>query len=192
MSVKYHVNPKTGRPGVCRAVQNCRFGDEKSHYDSKASAQKAIEEKLKELNVAPPISRKPAKPKEDVSQKSETQIKAERKKLSDMVESAKRESEKAAWDRVVIDDIINKKIVSGPDLKKLKESRDAAVESEEVFGKKFRKHGKELEEFDALHKDRLNELERTRAAREAADRISRANSSAGSSCDRPARTAARC
>lgn len=39
---KYHVNPETGAPGLCRAVKQCRFGTV-DHYDSRDDAQKAYE-----------------------------------------------------------------------------------------------------------------------------------------------------
>lgn len=42
---RYHINPKTGNPGVCRAVKSCPFGDlEADHYESKAAARSSYEE----------------------------------------------------------------------------------------------------------------------------------------------------
>lgn len=44
-AVKYHINPKTGNPGVCGAKRSCPFGDmEKEHYPTKWQAMKAFEE----------------------------------------------------------------------------------------------------------------------------------------------------
>lgn len=41
---KFHVNPKTGEPGACRAKKHCPFGDLSSdHYDSKDAARTAYE-----------------------------------------------------------------------------------------------------------------------------------------------------
>ena len=41
---KYHINPKTGNPGVCRAVNSCPFGDLNSdHYPSAEAARSAYE-----------------------------------------------------------------------------------------------------------------------------------------------------
>lgn len=184
MSAKYHVNPKTGRPGVCRAVHNCRFGDEKNHYDSKDSAQKAIEEKLKELNVAPPITRKPPE-KPDVSTKSEEEIRAERKKLADKVDSARKELDKFSWDKAVVDDIIKDEVVTGEDLDVLREARQKMEENETRARDDLQTFGKELEDFDSLHQDRLAEIEFTKKARAAADRITQSSSVAGAGCDQP-------
>jgi hypothetical protein len=44
---KYHINPETGNPGVCKATKRCRFGDlETDHYTSKEAASAAYEEKM--------------------------------------------------------------------------------------------------------------------------------------------------
>jgi hypothetical protein len=44
--VKYHVNPETGEPGVCRAtVRACRYGDAETHFDSKEAAREDYEKK---------------------------------------------------------------------------------------------------------------------------------------------------
>lgn len=40
---RYHINPETGNPGVCRATKQCRFGDHSAHYDSQEAAQAAYE-----------------------------------------------------------------------------------------------------------------------------------------------------
>lgn len=43
----YHINPKTGNPGVCRAKRSCPFGDlETEHYDSKEAAAAAYEKAM--------------------------------------------------------------------------------------------------------------------------------------------------
>ena len=46
-TVKYHVNPDTLRPGLCRAVYKCAFqteeGQNPPHFDTKEEAQKAVE-----------------------------------------------------------------------------------------------------------------------------------------------------
>lgn len=57
MSVKYHVNPKTGRPNLCRAKtpESCDYYDgntntEAPHFDSKEQARAYVEQELsKEL-----------------------------------------------------------------------------------------------------------------------------------------------
>jgi hypothetical protein len=36
---RYHINPRTGNPGFCRAVQNCRFGGLGSHFETKEDAR---------------------------------------------------------------------------------------------------------------------------------------------------------
>lgn len=44
---KYHLSPKTGNPGVCKAKYKCAFGDiETEHYDSRELARAAYEEKM--------------------------------------------------------------------------------------------------------------------------------------------------
>lgn len=41
---KFHINSKTGEPGLCRAVgEGCPFGGTDEHYTSKEAAQKAYE-----------------------------------------------------------------------------------------------------------------------------------------------------
>lgn len=54
---KFHINNE-GNPGVCRAQNNCRFGDlESDHYSTREDAQQAYEEKLKTLNTPKPIAK---------------------------------------------------------------------------------------------------------------------------------------
>lgn len=40
---KYHVNPKTGNVGQCRAKHKCKFGGDSFHHETKDSAEKAYE-----------------------------------------------------------------------------------------------------------------------------------------------------
>lgn len=41
---RYHINPRTGEPGTCRARHACPFGDlESDHYDSPEAAREAYE-----------------------------------------------------------------------------------------------------------------------------------------------------
>lgn len=41
---KYHINPQTGDPGVCKAIAGgCPFGGEEEHYTSKEAARAAYE-----------------------------------------------------------------------------------------------------------------------------------------------------
>lgn len=56
---KYHINPETGNPGLCKAdpsnpnSRGCRFGEsEDSHYPTKAAAAQAYEEKMEAAEVA--------------------------------------------------------------------------------------------------------------------------------------------
>lgn len=46
---KFHVNPDTGVPGVCRAKKKCRFGDDSEHYATRDEAVLAAIEKDPEL-----------------------------------------------------------------------------------------------------------------------------------------------
>ena len=50
---KYHVNPATGNPGVCRAQKNCPFGGEADHYSTREEAREAYEksQQLKDDHV---------------------------------------------------------------------------------------------------------------------------------------------
>lgn len=40
---KYHINPTTGNPGLCRAHKQCPFGGESEHYGSESEARQAYE-----------------------------------------------------------------------------------------------------------------------------------------------------
>lgn len=46
---KYHVNPETGNPGICRAKKQCRFGGDEAHYETLADAFKGYEERIAPL-----------------------------------------------------------------------------------------------------------------------------------------------
>jgi len=49
---KYHINPETGNPGVCRATKRCRFGDlESDHFESKEAARAAFEQRQQSSTV---------------------------------------------------------------------------------------------------------------------------------------------
>jgi hypothetical protein len=44
MMARYHINPKTGNPGLCTAKNQCPFGDlDKDHYSTRRSALEAYE-----------------------------------------------------------------------------------------------------------------------------------------------------
>lgn len=58
--MKYHINPRTGNPGICRATIQCRFGGASSHFTSKEEARADYEETQERL------SRKATSPKEAV------------------------------------------------------------------------------------------------------------------------------
>jgi hypothetical protein len=57
MSDKFHINPETGNPGVCRAKYNCRFGGERIHFESKEEAREDYEMRMtaKDLNKSKTI-----------------------------------------------------------------------------------------------------------------------------------------
>jgi hypothetical protein len=44
---RYHINPETGKPGICRAEIKCRFGAKAEHYATKEEARGAFEEVVK-------------------------------------------------------------------------------------------------------------------------------------------------
>ncbi len=46
---KYHVNPKTGNPGACKAQANCPFGAEEDHFETRESARKSYEQKQEKI-----------------------------------------------------------------------------------------------------------------------------------------------
>jgi len=47
----YHINPKTGNPGICHAEKGrCPFGSSEEHYESKSEARAAYEAKSDSFN----------------------------------------------------------------------------------------------------------------------------------------------
>jgi len=42
---KFHINPETGEPGLCKAQKQCPFGGDDAHFTSKEAARTAYEEK---------------------------------------------------------------------------------------------------------------------------------------------------
>jgi GNAT superfamily N-acetyltransferase len=40
---RYHINSRTGNAGLCRALKQCPFGDNSSHYSNRELAQTAYE-----------------------------------------------------------------------------------------------------------------------------------------------------
>lgn len=57
---KYHINPETGNPNLCRAKVKCRFGLENEHYKTKEDAREAYELKSNESFVEELLLRKNA------------------------------------------------------------------------------------------------------------------------------------
>lgn len=56
--LKYHLSPKTGNPGVCKAKYKCAFGDiETEHYSSPGIARAAYEQKMQSNSLVPSPSR---------------------------------------------------------------------------------------------------------------------------------------
>lgn len=46
---KFHINPKTGNPGICKAKVTCPYGDlEKDHFETKEEARVAFEKQAKD------------------------------------------------------------------------------------------------------------------------------------------------
>lgn len=186
---KYHVNPKTGRPGECRAIHQCKFGDEKSHFDSKEEAQKAIEKKLSELNVAPAIRK--SKPSKDPSTKTIEEIKKERRDLQKKVDEVKVSSREAEHEADVLEKVYKK--ASSADQRKMKDILKAAQSNRDELHKTEAQVTKELNNFDKEHKPRLDEINRTEKAREAAKRIQESQSATSPGCASPRQmTRARC
>lgn len=51
---KYHINPRTGNPGVCRAsIQQCPLGGDSSHFKTKEEARADYEETQKLAAIIP-------------------------------------------------------------------------------------------------------------------------------------------
>lgn len=51
---KYHINPETGNPNLCKAVHKCKYatnGATPEHYGSKEEARAAYEKQMKENNL---------------------------------------------------------------------------------------------------------------------------------------------
>lgn len=48
---KFHVNPETGNPNICKATKKCRFGDDADHYESKKEARDAYESSMMKQTV---------------------------------------------------------------------------------------------------------------------------------------------
>lgn len=86
--MKYHINHKTGRPGICRATSNCPFGGEANHFGSKEEAQQEIEKRLKGLETPRAIR----KPRPLISKEEYTKLKDEEKEIQQRVEEAKNEA----------------------------------------------------------------------------------------------------
>lgn len=49
MGARYHINPETGKPGLCHAKVKCRFGGDAEHYPSRDAAVQAMINKDPEL-----------------------------------------------------------------------------------------------------------------------------------------------
>lgn len=58
----YHVNPKTGEPGTCKAMKSCPFGGLDAHYTSEEAARAAYEKSQEGAfsSPKPRLSRVPA------------------------------------------------------------------------------------------------------------------------------------
>jgi hypothetical protein len=52
---RYHINPETGDPGLCRAKQQCRFGDFESHYATADEARLEFEKSMASATFTPVV-----------------------------------------------------------------------------------------------------------------------------------------
>lgn len=43
---KFHINPNTGEPGLCKATISCPFGGEDNHFDSPEAARAVFEDRM--------------------------------------------------------------------------------------------------------------------------------------------------
>lgn len=49
---RYHINPKTGNPGICRAQYSCRFGSiDRDHFETKDQARAYFEQKMNDIQA---------------------------------------------------------------------------------------------------------------------------------------------
>lgn len=61
---QYHINPKTGNPGICRAESKCPFGGADEHYTTKAAAREAFEKSASGKSaISRPKPKTPRKPR---------------------------------------------------------------------------------------------------------------------------------
>jgi hypothetical protein len=60
---KYHVNPKTGNPGLCTAKNQCPFGDSSEHFDSKAEARQSYSNSMEATTALSSPKRRAQRPK---------------------------------------------------------------------------------------------------------------------------------
>lgn len=58
---RYHISPKTGEPGECKAVITCPFAAHEDHYSSPEEAREAYEKMQADLAVGIPIPTKAEK-----------------------------------------------------------------------------------------------------------------------------------
>lgn len=64
---KYHLSPKTGNPGVCKAKYKCAFGDiETEHYETVELARAAFEDKMRSQSVTSSRAVEPFKKFEEI------------------------------------------------------------------------------------------------------------------------------
>ena len=59
---KYHVNPDTGRPNICRAKIKCDFGENTPHFSSKEAAREGYEKQMAEETISDSFSKSPKLP----------------------------------------------------------------------------------------------------------------------------------
>ena len=56
----FHINPKTGKPSVCKAaILNCPFGSYDEHFETREAAQNFYEKKMKSVTIAKAITVSP-------------------------------------------------------------------------------------------------------------------------------------
>jgi hypothetical protein len=52
---QYHINPETGNPGICKAKENCPFGDIQDHYGSAQLARTSFEIRMSQTSLEPDV-----------------------------------------------------------------------------------------------------------------------------------------
>lgn len=197
---KYHINPNTGRAGVCRAHKRpCEFGGDtgqENHYNSKEEAEKAIVEKLSATHSAVPKSA--SKQKSDGTshdkekhdrllknvkrsvEKNDKLIKDAEQERNELLKNKDKLVELRDASSITVAEEINEAIhkLDG-EIQQADNEYDSVVEHAREYKEKYKN---EIKEIKRIERERVREIEaklRTEEARSYASKVD--NASCGSS-----------